>query len=107
MVLNNELRRDRSTEAQREGRGPIQLFIGERAYRGSRLTTVPPQEFKRSGLCYFCLLLGMLGIQLSNNIPRDIRNSVAASDCAREINLNGVHRGNMVHDDADRTAVCA
>jgi hypothetical protein len=105
VVFNDELRGDRCAEAQGEGRRLVQLFIRERAYRGGRLTTVPTQEFECGGLRYPCLVVGMLRIQLGDNLPRDVRSGLAAGDCSREINLNRVDAGNMVHDDADRTAV--
>src|SRR5262245_36497951 len=105
MVLNDELRGDRRAEAQRERRGPVQLVIRERAYRGGRLTTVPAQEFDRGGLRYPNLVMGVPGVQLGDNLPRDVHNGLAAGDCSREINLDRIDAGDVAHDDADRTAV--
>src|SRR6266508_461052 len=104
MVLNDELRGDRCTKAQREGRRPVQLVLRERAYRGGRLTTVPAQEVKRGDLRYPRLVVCVLGIHPGDNLVRDVRNGLAAGDCSRKINLNRVDAGNMVRDDADRTA---
>src|SRR6266498_4577649 len=101
MVLNDELRGDRRTEAQREGSRPVQLVIRERAYRGGRLTTVTAQEFERGGLRYTRLVLGVLGVQFGDNLPRDVRNGLAAGDCSREINLNRIDAGDVAHDNAD------
>ena len=67
--------------------------------------TVPAQELERRGFRYPRLVLGMLGINFGDNPPRDVRNSLAAGDGSRGINLNRVHVGHVVHDDADRTAV--
>jgi hypothetical protein len=52
MVLNDELRGDRRSEAQREGSCAIQFFIRERAYRVGRLSTLPTQELDRGGLMF-------------------------------------------------------
>jgi hypothetical protein len=98
VVLNHELRGDRRAEAQRKGSCSIQLFIRELAHGIGRLTTVPPQEFERACFCFRSVLVRMLGIQLGDGVPRDVRNSFSSRDCSRDINLDGVHAGNMVHD---------
>lgn len=76
MVFNDELCGNWRAEAQREGCRAIQFVIRERPDRGSRFTTVPTQEFECGGLRYVCLLVGMLGIQLGDNLPSDIRNGL-------------------------------
>ncbi len=67
--------------------------------------TVTTQEFERAGLRFLSMLLGMLGIQLRDRIPRDVRNGLPAGDGSGDINLDRVHAGNMVHDYANRTTV--
>jgi hypothetical protein len=105
VVLNDELRSDRRAETQRKGSCAIQFFIRELAYCGGRLMTVPTQKFERGCLRYRSMLVGMLGIQLGDHIPRDFHNGLAAGDCSRDINFDRVHAGNMVHDYASRTTV--
>src|SRR5215216_3743086 len=105
VVFNDELRCNRRAVAHREGRRSVQLLIRERANRGGRLAAVPAQEVERCLLCYLCLLLGMLGIQAGDNLPGDVSNSLTAGDCTRQLNLNGVDACNVVHYDADSTAV--
>ncbi len=51
------------------------------------------------------MLVGMLGIQLGDHFPRDVRNGLPAGDCSCDINFDRVDAGNMVHDYANRTAV--
>ena len=105
VVLNDELRGDRCAIAQREGRRAIQLVIRKRAYRSGRFTTVPAQEFECDSFRDPRLFVGMLGIQVGDNVPGDVGNGLATGNCPREINLNRIDAGNMMHDDADRTAV--
>ena len=52
-------------------RRPVQLYIGEPAYRGGRLTAIPAQEFERGGFGYPGMFLGVFGVQLGDNFPRD------------------------------------
>src|SRR5262245_117618 len=106
VVLNDKLCGYGGPEAQRERRCLVQLVIRERAHRVSRLATVLPQEFERGGLRYPLLLLCMLGIYLRDNLPRDVRNGLAAGDGSGSIDLNRVHVANVMHDDADPTAIC-
>ena len=98
MVLNDKLRGDRCAEAERKGSCAIQFFIRERAYGMGRLATVPTQEFERGGLRFLSMLVGVLGIQLGDRIPRDVRNGLPTGDCSCDLNLDRVHAGNMVHD---------
>jgi hypothetical protein len=107
VILNYELSGDWRAEAQREWRRSIQLFIRERAYRGRGFTTIAAQEFKRRSFCCPSVFLGMLGIYARNNFPGDVRNCLATGDCSRDVNLNRVHEGNMMHDHANGTAVGA
>src|SRR5215471_1350470 len=72
VVLNHKLRSDRCPEAEGEGRGAIQLIIGEGANRSGRLSAVLAQEFERGGLGHFELLTGMSGIQLVDVLPGDV-----------------------------------
>ena len=67
--------------------------------------TVPAQQFKRGCLGYTRVLASMVGIQLGYNLPRDVRNGPAVSDCSGQINFNWVNGGHMVDDEADRTVV--
>src|SRR5437879_12467408 len=105
VVLHDELRCDRRGEAQREGSRPVELLIREFANGYGGLPTVLPQEFERGGLRDPRLIAGMLGVHLGDSLPRDTRHGLAAGDCSRQINLNRVDTGNMVDDDAERTAV--
>ena len=47
----------------------------------------------------------MFGIQLCDNLPRDIRNRFATGNCSRNVNLDWIHAGNMMNDKADRTTI--
>jgi hypothetical protein len=46
----------------------------------------------------------VLGIQLGDHIPRDIH-SFAAGDGSRDIDLDWIHAGHVMNDDADRAPV--
>src|SRR5689334_21615462 len=47
----------------------------------------------------------MLGIYAGDNVPRDVRNTLAARDCSRSINLNRIHACHMVNNHAYRTLI--
>ena len=67
--------------------------------------TVPAQEFERGGLRYLRLSWACLAF---NSATTSHVTSVMALPLAMaraSINLNRIHAGDMVHDDADRTAV--
>src|SRR5947209_19158180 len=105
VILNDELRGDGRAETEREGCCLLQLVIRERAYSVGCLTAVPAQKFKRGCFRYFCLILCMFGIYLGDNLPCNVRNGLAAGDCSRSLNLNGVHAGDVMHYDADRATI--
>jgi hypothetical protein len=105
VVLQDELRGDRCPEAEREGRRSIQLIIAERADSFRRLATVLAQEIKCNDLRDFGVLTSVVGIQLGDDLPRDIGHRLPAGDRARKIDLDGVDEGDVVHDLAHRPAV--
>jgi hypothetical protein len=47
----------------------------------------------------------MLGIDVCDKFPRNLRRSLSAGNGPGEADLDWVHAGNMVHDHADRTPV--
>jgi len=51
------------------------------------------------------MVLSMVRIQLGENLPSNVRNVCTVSNGSREINLNRVDAGDMMHDDTDRTAI--
>jgi hypothetical protein len=51
------------------------------------------------------MVFGMPCIQLGDGFPRDVSYRLAAGDCSRQINLDRVGAGDMVHYDADGTTV--
>src|SRR5690242_10787959 len=105
MVLNNKLSRHRRAKTQRErGRG-VEFLIGEGSHHRGCLAAVLPQEFERGRLRYLSVLQSMFGIQLCDGHPRDIRNGPATGDCSREVNLEWIHAGNMVNDNANGALV--
>jgi hypothetical protein len=105
VILNDELCCDRRTVAQRDRGRLIQLVITERSHRVCGLSAVLAQKFQRGGLCYPSMLLGMLGIQFGHRIPTDIGYGIAAGDCSRDLNLDRVHAGYVMHYQTNRTAV--
>ncbi len=104
VVFDYELRSDRCAVAQREGCSLVQLVIGERAHCRRGLTAVLPQEFERGGFADACLLLGVLAIQLSDHVPCNFCDSLAAGDGSRDLNLDRIDAGDVMHDDTDRAA---
>src|SRR6266571_8833713 len=64
MVLDDELRGDRGTVAERERRRLIQLLIGEPAHRLRRLATVLAQQMERLGLRDLGMVASVAGIQI-------------------------------------------
>src|SRR6185369_14394279 len=88
-----------------DGSHPVQLFIREDADGGGGLPTVPAQQFESTGLGDACVLLSMFGIDVGDKLPSNLWRSLAAGDGSRQIDLDWVHAGNMVHDHADRAPV--
>ena len=105
MILDYELSRDRRAEAQRERSGAIQLFIRERAYCRGGIATIASQKFDGCGLGHAGIFPGVLLVQLRDRLPGDFRDGFAAGDGPREIDLDRVHKRDMVHDGANGTAV--
>ena len=105
MVLDDELRGDRGTVAERERRRLIQLLIGEPAHCHRRLATVLAQQMERLGLRDLGMVTSVAGIQLGDDLPRDIGHRVPARDGARQVDLDRVDEGDVVHDLAHRSAV--
>ena len=105
MVLNNKLSRHWRAKTQRERRRVIEVLIREGSHRSRRLPAVLPQEFERGRLQNLNIVLRMFGIQLCDDLPRDIRNRPAAGDYSRDLNLDWIHAGNMVNDNADGALV--
>jgi hypothetical protein len=85
--------------------GLVQHFICERAYCGGSFATVPSQEFQRSGLRELRMFARVLGIQFGNRFPGHVRHRPAAGGGPREIYLDRVHTGNMVHDETNRAMI--
>src|SRR6266576_833621 len=101
MVLNHELSRYRRAKTKRERGSVVEFLIREGSHRRRRLAAVLPQEFERGRLRHLSVVLSMFGIQLCNDLPRDIRNGPATGDCSREVNLDWIHSGHMVNDNAN------
>src|SRR5215468_4632202 len=51
------------------------------------------------------VVLRMFGIQLCDRLPRDIQDGPATGDCQGEVNLEWIHGGNMVDDNANGAPV--
>src|SRR5450755_1173741 len=98
VVLNDVLSGYRRAEAQREGRCPVQLVVGEPAYRDGSLATIPPQKLKGGVLGYIRLFARVVGIQPVDNLPRHVRNRITIGDGSCQIDLDRVNGGDMVHD---------
>ena len=104
MVLNDKLRGDWGTEAQREGCGAIQLFIREDAYRGGGFATILAQEFERYRLRDVSVLAGMFRVQVCDKFPSDVCNGFATGGGLGKLNFDRVDDGDMVNNDANRAA---
>src|SRR5262249_30211354 len=74
VVLDDKLRRHRSSIAQREWSCTIQFLISECAYRIGRLVTVATQQLDSLGLRCICIVLSVYTIDLRNHIPGHISN---------------------------------
>src|SRR5215472_6261800 len=79
VILNDELRGDRRAETQRKRRRLIQLVIRKCANCRGRLMTVPEQEFERRSSGHLGIFLGMYPVQLGDNSPCDVCNSILYS----------------------------
>src|SRR5574337_1280448 len=60
-----------------------------------------PQQFERGRFGNLGIVLSMFGVQLRDGFPRDLRNTFAAGDYARDINLDRIHAGNVVNHNPD------
>src|SRR5678810_165833 len=80
MVLDDELCRHGSSEAQRKGRRCVQLLVGKTANRVCGLATILAKEFQSLGLGHARILTRMFGIKTGDCFPRDVGDSVAACD---------------------------
>ena len=60
---------------------------------------------ERIGLRDLGMVASVAGIQIGDDLPRDIGHRVPACDCARQVDLDGVDEGDVVHDLAHRPTV--
>ena len=63
------------------------------------------QQFQCRGFGDSGIFLGIVGVYLRDSIPGNIRDGFAAGDRLCHFNLNRIHAGNVVHDNAHRTMV--
>ena len=87
------------------GAARSKFLIREFAYSGSSLSAIPAQQFERRSLRDLRPLAGMPGIYLIDNLRGDVRNDLATGDSSRDIDLDWVHAGNMVHNHAHGSGV--
>ncbi len=80
VILDDKLRGDRCAEAQREGCGPVQLFIGELTHCRCGVEIVVAQEFERGGFADPPVVAGMLAVQLRDHFPCDVCDRFATAD---------------------------
>ena len=101
MILNNELSGHGGAETQREWCHLVEFFIREVSHSSGGFAAVLPQEFERGSLRHLSVVVSVLGIQLCDGLPRYVRNRPATSDCSGKVNLDRIHAGNMVNDNAN------
>ena len=96
VVFDDELRGDGCAVAQSEGCSLIQLSIGECAHCRCGFLAVLAQEFERGSFRDICLVLGVLAIQLSDYVPGDVCNRLAAGDGSCQFNFDRIDGGDVM-----------
>jgi hypothetical protein len=105
VILQHELAGERRVAIERHRRGAIQLFIAESADRGSRRSAVGFQQRKRGFFRGRVMLLCMVAVYVSDNVPGHAGNGLARGEQARQMDFDGIHAGNVMHYDADLASV--
>jgi hypothetical protein len=105
MILEEELASERSIATQRYWRSAIQLFITQGAYRRSRSGAIACQQGKRGFFCDGIVLLRVVAVYGVNAIPGYACDWLASSEQLRELDLDRVHGGNVIHHDSDLSPI--
>src|SRR5215510_6371274 len=105
VVFNDELSRHRRAVTQRKRSRVVEFLICESSHCNGHGAAVLPQELERTRLRHLSVVPSMFGIQLCNDLPRDILNGPATCDCSRQVHLDWIHAGNMMNDNANRAPV--
>jgi len=105
VVLEPELQRQRGVIVERDAVRPIQLLIGERPDRRGSRRAVLTHCLDRSLLRDSVVVLGMLRIDAVHRLPRHPGDRLACLQLLRQLNLQRIHRGHVVHHHADLAAI--
>jgi hypothetical protein len=65
------------------------------------------KKLERSSLRNVGIVLRVFGVDLGDNAPSHIGDGIATGDGAGDIDLDGIHGADMMHEDADGATVAA
>ena len=106
VILEHELARDRRVAVERDRRGAIELLVAQRADRGRGRRAVLPQQIDALRVLRRRIVLGRVGgvhrVHVVHVTPAP---ACRATTICASVNLERVHAGDVVHDDADLAAV--
>lgn len=105
VIFEHELARERRVGVERHRSGLRQLRVRERPDGGCRSQAVLLQQCDGGFPCDVGVLRCMTRVHLVDSGHRDAGDGLAVRNGHRELNLERVHAGDMMHDDAHRAPV--
>ena len=105
VILQHELAGEWSIGVQRYRRGSIQLLVAECPYGCCRHSAVVVEQIERLLPGYSLVRLGMPRIDLVDLIPRHARHGLPGGELLGQLNLQRVHRGDVMHHNPDLAAI--
>src|SRR6266849_10824367 len=105
MILQHKLAGERSITIERHGRGAIQLFIAKSTYCRCRHRTVGCQKGERGFLSNAIILFRVVSVHRIDDVPGNAGDRLAGSEQTREVDLDWIHTGNVMHHYANLPSV--
>ena len=101
VVLEHELAGERRIGVERHGGGPIELLVAESPDRSRGCRAVAPKQIERRVSRNGVVLSCVPGIHLVDDVPGHSRHWFAFGKRLRQLNLQRVHGGDVMHDHSD------
>ena len=105
VILEHELARERRVIAERHRGRAIEVFVPECPNGRCRSRAVETEQIQRCRLRDGVVLHGVPCVHLVDSAPGHARHRLSCGDRLRDLNLQRVHAGDVVHDDADLASV--
>ena len=104
VIFENKLARQRRIPVKRNRRGTIKLRIRQRPYLSGRRSAVVREQFQRFLFGSRVVILRVAGVHLINVRHGNTRGR-SRSNTVRELDLDWINRGHVIHDDSDFPAL--